>query len=72
MSRVSERFGRLVIRDSPEQQSVAARIGSAAFLDPLMLTWPESSEGPVMMRPVPEEEALTVKLCFESTLLWWS
>jgi hypothetical protein len=47
--RVSETFGTLVSLEVPEQQRVAARIDNAEFLEPLMGTWPESLEGPVMV-----------------------
>lgn len=47
--RVSETFGTLESLEVPEQQRVAARIDSAEFLEPLMGTWPESLEGPVMV-----------------------
>ena len=47
--RVSERFGTPWSLEVPEQQRVAARIDNAEFLEPLIGTWPESLQPPVMV-----------------------
>lgn len=46
---VSDKFETFVSFEVPEQQSVAARIANAEFLEPLKLTWPDSLEPPFIM-----------------------